>query len=283
MSAVIIDGKAVAAEIREQVKAEAEALKAKGVVPCIAVALVGDDPASHTYVRNKVRTAEELGMRSIHRILPESTSQAELLALVAEWNADPEVHGILVQLPLPKQIEARAVIEAIAPAKDVDGFHPFNVGTLLTGGDALPPCTPAGVIELIKRAGVDLAGKEVVVVGRSNIVGKPVAMLLLAENATVTICHSRTHDLAAVCRRADVLVAAVGRARIITADHVKEGAVVIDVGTNRVDGKLVGDVDFASVSQKAAALTPVPGGVGPMTIAMLLKNTVTAAGRQSGG
>ncbi|MCC2668848.1 MAG: methylenetetrahydrofolate dehydrogenase/methenyltetrahydrofolate cyclohydrolase [Armatimonadetes bacterium] len=281
MSAVIIDGKAVAAEIQQEVAAEAATLRAKGVIPCIAVALVGDDPASHTYVRNKVRTAEQLGLRSVHRIFPADTSQAELLDLVREWNEDPSVSGILVQLPLPPQIESRAVLEAIDPRKDVDGFHPFNVGTLVTGGVSLPPCTPAGILELIRRAGVSLAGKEAVVVGRSNIVGKPVAMMLLAEHATVTICHSRTQDLASVCRRGDVLVAAVGRARLITADHVKEGAVVIDVGTNRVDGKLVGDVDFASVSQKAAALTPVPGGVGPMTIAMLLKNTVTAARLQA--
>lgn len=282
MGATIIDGKAVAAEMQEALATEAEALQARGVTPCIAVALVGEDPASQTYVRNKIRTAERLGLRSIHEVLPVETTQAELLALVRRWNEDPEVHGILVQLPLPKQIDSRAVLEAIDPRKDVDGFHPFNIGSLLTGGTPMPPCTPAGIMELIRRAGVDLAGKEAVVVGRSNIVGKPVALLLLAENATVTICHSRTHDLAAVCRRADVLVAAAGRARLITAEHVKEGAVVIDVGTNRVDGKLVGDVDFEAVSAKAGALTPVPGGVGPMTITMLLKNTLTAARLQSG-
>lgn len=282
MSAVIIDGKAVAAELQEQIAAEAAALRETGVQPTIAVALVGEDPASHTYVRNKIRTAERLGFRSIDRFLPESTSQEELLNLVRSWNEAPDVHGILVQLPLPRQIDSRVILEAIDPRKDVDGFHPYNIGSLVTGGTPMPPCTPAGVMELIRRSGVSLAGKEAVVVGRSNIVGKPVSLMLLAENATVTICHSRTRDLAEVCRRADVLVAAVGRAGLITADHVKEGAVVIDVGTNRVDGKLKGDVDFDAVRERAAAITPVPGGVGPMTITMLMKNTLTAARLQSG-
>jgi len=281
MSAVILDGKAVAAEMQEALAAEAAALRSRGVAPTIAVTLLGDDPASHTYVRSKIKTAERLGMRSIDRILPESTTQEELLALIHEWNNAPDVHGILVQLPLPRQIDPRAVIEAIDPRKDVDGFHPFNVGCLVAGSTPMPPCTPAGILELIRRSGIELPGKEAVVVGRSNIVGKPVALLLLAENATVTVCHSRTHDLAEVCRRADVLVAAVGRARLIGPDHVKEGAVIIDVGTNRADGKLVGDVDFDAVREKAGAITPVPGGVGPMTITMLMKNTLIAARLQS--
>ncbi|MGV3724652.1 MAG: bifunctional methylenetetrahydrofolate dehydrogenase/methenyltetrahydrofolate cyclohydrolase FolD [Actinomycetota bacterium] len=282
MSATIIDGKAVAAEMQEALAGEAAALRAAGVAPTIAVALIGEDPASHTYVRNKIKTAERLGLRSIDRFLPASTTQEELLALVHEWNAAPDVHGILVQLPLPSQIDSRVILEAIDPRKDVDGFHPFNIGSLVTGGTPMPPCTPAGIMELISRSGIKLPGKEAVVVGRSNIVGKPVALLLLAEHATVTICHSRTRDLAEVCRRADVLVAAVGRARLIGPNHVKEGAVVIDVGTNRVDGKLVGDVDFDAVREKAAAITPVPGGVGPMTITMLMKNTLAAARLQSG-
>jgi methylenetetrahydrofolate dehydrogenase (NADP+)/methenyltetrahydrofolate cyclohydrolase len=255
-----------------------------GVTPCIAVVLVGDDPASHTYVRSKLRTADTLGIASRDAVLPAATSEEELLDLIGRLNADPAVHGILVQLPLPSHVDTRRVLLAVDPRKDVDGFHPINVGTLVaTGSTPLPPCTPAGCIALIERAGVDPAGREAVVVGRSNIVGKPVAMMLLARHATVTICHSRTRDLAAVCRRAEILVVAAGRARMIGADHVREGAVVIDVGTNRVDGKLAGDVDFDAVAEKAAAITPVPGGVGPMTIAMLMSNTVRAAELQTKG
>lgn len=279
MAATIIDGKAVAAELQECLAREAAELRERGVQPGLAVVLVGEDPASQTYVRSKLRTAERLGIRSIDHFPPAGISQEELLALVHQLNADPSVHGILVQLPLPKHINSRAVLEAIDPRKDVDGFHPYNIGSLLIGGTLLPPCTPAGIMELIGRSGIELTGKEAVVVGRSNIVGKPVSLMLLAANATVTVCHSRTHDLAAVCRRADVLVAAVGQPRLITADFVKEGAIVIDVGTNRVDGKLVGDVDFDAVREKAAAITPVPGGVGPMTITMLMKNTLASARR----
>lgn len=287
MAARIIDGKAVAAEIQEGLAVEAAQLRESGVLPTIAVVLVGDDPASHTYVNSKVRTAERLGMGSRAHILPESTPHAELIALVRQLNADPSVHGILVQLPLPAHIDAGEVLVTIDPLKDVDGFHPYNVGMLAQGGTPMPPCTPAGILELIRRGGVNLSGAEAVVVGRSNIVGKPVALMLLAENATVTVCHSRTRDLPAVCRRADVLVVAIGRPRMITSECVQEGAVVIDVGTNRLTqgpeaGKLCGDVDFAGVSQKAGAITPVPGGVGPMTITMLMKNTLTAARVQSG-
>ena len=277
--AEIIDGRAIAARIQEGVAARAAGLTARGVTPGIAVVLAGDDPASHTYVGMKIATAKRLGIHSEHYLLPESVSHGELMGVVRKLNADPAIHGILVQLPLPPQIDERAVLEGIDPQKDVDGFHPLNVGALVTGGKPLLPCTPAGIIEMLRATGVTMVGAEAVVVGRSNIVGKPVALLLLEEHATVTICHSRTRDLAAVCRRADILVAAVGKPRLITAEHVKPGAVVIDVGTNRVDGKLVGDVDFAAVSAVASAISPVPGGVGPMTIAMLLSNTVTAAER----
>jgi methylenetetrahydrofolate dehydrogenase (NADP+)/methenyltetrahydrofolate cyclohydrolase len=275
--AAIIDGKAIAAEMQEEIAAEAARLREQGVRPCLAVALVGDDPASHTYVRSKMRAAERLGIESRDHFLPASTSQEELLALIARLNRDREVHGILVQIPLPRHISERAVLEAVDPAKDVDGFHPYNVGALVEGGTPMPPCTPAGIVELIRRTGTDLTGKEAVVVGRSNIVGKPVAMLLLHQHATVTICHSRTRDLPTVCRRGDVLVVAIGRPRMVTGDYVKEGAVVIDVGNSRVDGKIVGDVDFESAAEKASAITPVPGGVGPMTITMLMRNTLTAA------
>lgn len=280
--ASIIDGKAIGARIQDQVRLDAEELKSRGIVPGLAVVLAGDDPASQVYVRSKIKTAKALGLNSFHHLLPESASQEVLLAVVNQLNDDPAVHGILVQLPLPRQIDPRTVLEAIDPRKDVDGFHPLNVGALVTGAETLVPCTPAGIIEMLKSTGVQLQGAEAVVVGRSNIVGKPVALLLLAENATVTVCHSRTRDLPAVCRRADILIAAVGRAGIITAECVKPGAVVIDVGTNRVDGKLVGDVDFAAVSEVAGAISPVPGGVGPMTIAMLMKNTVAAARRIEG-
>jgi len=275
---MIIDGKAIAAEIRAQVAEEVREFKAAtGITPCLAVVLAGEDPASRSYIRSKVRAAGEVGIASEDHLLPESISEAQLLQLVRELNENPAVHGILVQTPLPAQIRTPLVLAAVDPDKDVDGFHPRNVGQLVQGGTAMPPCTPAGIMVLLDRTGVDLVGKEAVVVGRSNIVGKPVAFLLLHRHATVTICHSRTQDLPGVCRRADVLVAAIGRARMIDARYVKPGAVVIDVGVNRVEGKVVGDVDFDAVSPIASAITPVPGGVGPMTIAMLMRNTLTAA------
>jgi methylenetetrahydrofolate dehydrogenase (NADP+) / methenyltetrahydrofolate cyclohydrolase len=275
---MIIDGKAIAAEIQVQVREEARQFQAEtGITPCLAMVLVGEDPASRSYVRSKMRIAGEVGIASEDHLLPESISEAQLLQLVRELNENPNVHGILVQVPLPAQIRTPEVLAAVDPNKDVDGFHPRNVGQLVQGGTAMPPCTPAGIIELLDRTGVELTGKEAVVVGRSNIVGKPVALMLLHRHATVTICHSRTRDLPAVCRRADVLVAAIGRARMIDAAYVKPGAVVIDVGINRVEGKLVGDVDFEAVSPIASAITPVPGGVGPMTPTMLMRNTLTAA------
>jgi methylenetetrahydrofolate dehydrogenase (NADP+) / methenyltetrahydrofolate cyclohydrolase len=243
---------------------------------------VGEDPASQIYVRKKMIVAADLGIRADDHILPESVSQEELLSLIDGLNADARIHGILVQLPLPRHIDEREVLRAVDPRKDVDGFHPFNVGTLVSTGSPSPPCTPAGIIELLRRTQVQMAGAEAVVVGRSAIVGKPTAILLLSENATVTICHSRTRDLPGVCRRADILVVAVGRPRLVTADFVKPGAVVIDVGVNRVDRKIVGDVDFEAVREIAGAITPVPGGVGPMTVAMLMRNTLTAARNLSG-
>jgi methylenetetrahydrofolate dehydrogenase (NADP+) / methenyltetrahydrofolate cyclohydrolase len=289
-----IDGKSIAAAVVEKAKAAGAQLKAEvGVNPGIAVVLVGEDPASAVYVRNKSRTAAECGFHSEQHTLSVETSESDLLALVAKLNADPAIHGILVQLPLPKQIDASKVLMAIDPDKDVDGFHPINVGRLASGAldQALVPCTPAGSVILAKHAlGSGLSGLEAVIVGRSNIVGKPVAQLLLAENCTVTICHSRTRDLPAVCRRGDILVAAVGRPEMVKGDWVKPGACVIDVGINRVpapekgEGKtrLVGDVDFAGASHVAGAIAPVPGGVGPMTIAMLMANTVIAAARKAG-
>lgn len=288
MSAALIDGKAFAAGLRARIATAVADLARGGVTPGLAVVLVGDDPASHVYVRNKAAQTAEAGMRSFEHRLPVETSEADLLALVARLNADPEVDGILVQLPLPRQIDAQKVIEAIAPEKDVDGFHPVNAGRLATGAPALVPCTPLGSIMLIKSVLPDLAGCEAVVVGRSNIVGKPMAQLLLAESCTVTVAHSRTRDLPAVCRRADILVAAVGRPEMVRGDWIKPGAIVIDVGINRVpnpaagEGKtrLVGDVAFAEAREVAGAITPVPGGVGPMTIACLLANTVTAACRR---
>jgi methylenetetrahydrofolate dehydrogenase (NADP+)/methenyltetrahydrofolate cyclohydrolase len=292
--ATLIDGKAIGARIQEQVRLEAEELAAKGIVPGLAVVLAGDDPASQVYVRSKIKTAKILGLNSFHHLLPESTSQDELLAVVQKLNEDPAVHGILVQLPLPKQIDPRAVLEAIDPRKDVDGFHPVNVGKLSIGErDGFVPCTPAGAIELLVRSGVDTRGKDAVIVGRSNIVGKPMAALLLLDapggNATVTVCHSRTADLAAQTRRADILIAAIGRPEMITGDMIKPGAVVIDVGINRVNDasvpkgyRIVGDVEFASARAVASLITPVPGGVGPMTIAMLMKNTVRAAAQIAG-
>ncbi len=280
MTANIIDGKLVSEQIRGKLRGEIERLKESGVTPGLAVVLVGEDPASQVYVRNKARSCEQLGMYSeVHR-LPAETSQVDLLALIEKLNEQSEIHGILVQLPLPKHIEEKAVIEAISVDKDVDGFHPENVGRLVVGEECYVPCTPAGVIELLKHADIEIAGKHAVVVGRSNIVGKPVSILLLQEHATVTICHSKTANLQEVIQSADIVVAAVGRPEMIAAKHLKPGAVVIDVGINRLaDGRLVGDVDFEDAKQVASYITPVPGGVGPMTITMLLKNTVEAARR----
>lgn len=281
--AMRIDGKAIAAAIRQELKQEVATLAAQGIIPGLAVILVGSDPASCTYVRNKQRACAEVGIYSEQVSLPEETTEEELLAAVRRLNARPDIHGILCQLPLPRHLDDKAVIAAIDPAKDVDAFHAENVGRVMLGEQRFVPCTPAGVMELLHRSGIPVAGRDCVVIGRSNIVGKPMAMLLLQENATVTVCHSRTADLAAHCRRADILIAAVGRPGFVTADMVKPGATVIDVGINRdANGRLCGDVDFAAVEPIAGAITPVPGGVGPMTIAMLLRNTVAAA-RQAQG
>jgi len=280
MTAEIIDGNALSASVRQQLAQRAAALSAKGVTPCLAVILAGEDPASAVYVRNKVKACEAAGMRSLKDVYPADVQPATLLGRIAELNADPTVHGILVQLPLPKQFDAAAVLEAIAPEKDVDGFHAENVGALMQGAPRFIPCTPYGIMEMLKSRKVNLKGAEVVIVGRSNLVGKPMAMLLLAASATVTICHSQTRDLGFHTRRADILVAAVGRAKIITGDMIKPGATVIDVGINRdAEGKMCGDVDFASAKEVAGLITPVPGGVGPMTITMLLANTLEAAER----
>ncbi len=280
--ATIIDGKAVSAAVRAEVAAEVEELKAKGITPGLAVIIVGDDPASRVYVNNKKKACAEAGIYSEEFALPADTTQEELLALVASLNGRSDINGILCQLPLPKGLSDKDVIEAISPIKDVDAFHAQNVGNIMIGDYHFLPCTPAGVMELLHRAGVEVAGKRCVVIGRSNIVGKPMAMLLLHENGTVTVCHSKTQELAAVCREADILVAAVGRAKFVTADMVKPGAAVIDVGMNRDEnGKLCGDVDYAAVEPIAGYITPVPGGVGPMTIAMLLKNTLMAAKLQN--
>ncbi len=283
MSAQILDGKALAAEIRSEVKTQVAALAEKGVSTALAVILVGDDSASQVYVRNKIKACADTGIRSLEFRMPAETTQQQLLAKIAELNADESVDGILVQLPLPKQINADAVISAIDPAKDVDGFHVANAGALVTGKQGFVPCTPFGVMRLIEKSSVNPRGKSAVIVGRSNIVGKPMALLLLAADATVTVAHSCTPDLSAVTRNADILVAAVGRAKLIKADMVKPGAVVIDVGMNRDEnGKLCGDVDFAEVKEIAGSITPVPGGVGPMTIAMLMQNTVLAAQMRRG-
>lgn len=284
MSAKIIDGKILAAEVKACAAQAVRFLQERyGITPCLAVLLVGDDPASQVYVRGKANDCEACGIESRVIRLPAGTTQAELLARLGTLAADSAVHGILVQLPLPRHIDPAAVIEAIPPEKDVDGFTPVNAGRLLNGEPCFAPCTPAGCLRMIEAAGVDLDGKHAVVVGRSNIVGKPAALLLMQKNATVTVCHSHTRDLAAVCRTADILIAAVGKARFITADMVKPGAVVIDVGINRgADGKLHGDVDFAAAAEKAAFITPVPGGVGLMTRAMLMQNTVEAAARLNG-
>lgn len=278
----IIDGKAISMDIKNEVKVKAEELKAKGIEPCLAVVLVGEDPASQVYVRNKKKACEYCGIKSLNYELSEDTTEEELLSLIDELNANKECNGILVQLPLPKHIDENKVLLRILPEKDVDGFHPYNVGLLSIGKADLKACTPAGCIELIKRSGVDITGKHCVVVGRSNIVGKPVGMLLLSENGTVTICHSKTKDIKAVCREADILVAAVGIPKFIKGDMVKESVVVIDVGINRMDnGKLCGDVDFDEVEKKASYITPVPGGVGPMTIAMLMNNCIVACKKQN--
>lgn len=275
--AVIIDGNAVAAQVKEEIRQEMAELATLGVTPGLSVVLVGNDQGSQVYVRNKEKACQNLGIVSQVVRMPETTSQAEVVSKVEELNRDAKVHGILVQMPLPAHIHAQTVMATLLPEKDADGFHPRNLGKLLLGEPGPLPCTPAGVVHLLKAAGVAIAGKEAVVIGRSNIVGKPLSVLLLRENATVTVCHSHTKDLAAVARRADILVAAIGRARMIKADFIKPGAVVIDVGMNREDGKLCGDVDFAAAKEVAGWITPVPGGVGPMTIAMLLKNTVAAA------
>ncbi len=278
IAARIIDGKAVAASVRERVAAEVPAFEAeRGRPPVLATVLVGEDPASQVYIGGKHRACEEVGIRSAHRDLSAATSEAELLELVEELNRDEAVDGILVQLPVPEQIDPDRVVAAIDPAKDVDGLTPVNAGLLAHGMPGLVSCTPAGVMELLRHEGVELEGAEAVVVGRSKLVGVPVSRLLLAANATVTVCHSRTRDLAEVCRRADVLVAAVGVPRLLGGEAIKPGAVVIDVGVNRTDDGLVGDVDFEAASERAAAITPVPGGVGPMTVAMLLVNTLAAA------
>ncbi|MEX2415971.1 MAG: bifunctional methylenetetrahydrofolate dehydrogenase/methenyltetrahydrofolate cyclohydrolase FolD [Paenibacillaceae bacterium] len=282
MTAQIINGKEIAAEIKLKLEQEVKALTDRGITPGLTVVVVGEDPASQVYVRNKGKECEKLGMRSEIIRLPETTSQAELLAILDGLNNNGEVHGILVQLPLPKHIQEEAILLAIEPTKDVDGFHPVNVGNMVIGGDSYLPCTPAGVIELIRRTGLDMAGKHAVIIGRSNIVGKPVSMLLLREHATVTICHSRTKNIEEITRQADILIAAVGRAKLVNRNWVKPGAVVIDVGVNRLeDGKLAGDVDFEDVKEVAGYITPVPGGVGPMTITMLLQNTLQAAKRSA--
>lgn len=279
----IIDGKAVSRAVREQVAAETAQLKEKGIVPGLAVIIVGEDPASQVYVNNKEKACAEVGFYSEKFALPESTTQQELNALVEELNARKDINGILCQLPLPAHLNDKEVINLISPEKDVDAFHPVNVGAIMIGDYNFLPCTPAGVMELIHSTGVDISGKKAVVIGRSNIVGKPMAMLLLHENATVEITHSKTKNLSEITSQADILVAAIGKAKFVTADMIKQGAVVIDVGMNRDEnGKLCGDVDFASAADKCSFITPVPGGVGPMTISMLMKNTLTAAKLQNG-
>ncbi len=283
MEPKIIDGNALAAQVKAQAKKDADALKAKGITPRLIVFLVGEDPASAVYVRGKEKDCEECGFDSEVVRLPADTTEADLLARIETENKNPKTHGILVQLPVPKQIDERRVIEAIAPEKDVDGFTPINIGRLQVGEDCFVPCTPAACIVMIESAGVDLTGKDAVVVGRSNIVGKPVATLLTQKNATVTVCHTKTRGLAEKCRAADVLIAAVGRPKCITGDMVGPGAVVIDVGINRgEDGKLCGDVDYEAAAKVASAITPVPGGVGPMTRAMLMANTIKAAQAAAG-
>jgi methylenetetrahydrofolate dehydrogenase (NADP+)/methenyltetrahydrofolate cyclohydrolase len=283
MSARLIDGKALAARLRSELVPRVEQLKARGHAPGLAVLLVGDDPASAVYVRNKIKACEDCGIRSVFEKLPGNIGESELIDIIGRLNADPALHGILVQLPLPKHLNAQRVLESIAFSKDVDGLHATNAGLTLMGTPHFRSCTPYGVMKMLESIGIDLAGRHAVVIGRSNMVGKPMAMLLLAANATVTICHSGTRDLGAITRQADILVAAVGRRALVTADMVKPGAVVIDVGTNKTaEGKLAGDVDFDAVKDVAGWISPVPGGVGPMTIAMLLTNTVEAAERAAG-
>jgi methylenetetrahydrofolate dehydrogenase (NADP+)/methenyltetrahydrofolate cyclohydrolase len=278
MTAQILDGKSLAAQVRAQVKEKVSRLAQRGIKPGLAVILAGENPASRVYVRNKTRACKEAGLHSVQINYPESVTEAELLDRIGALNADPSIHGILVQLPLPKGIDSAKILQAVSPAKDVDGFHEANLGALLAGTPRMVPCTPAGVMRMLEHAGVALPGRRAIVLGRSNIVGKPLAQLLLQKDATVTICHSKTKDLAAVTREADVLVAAIGRAKLVTANMVKPGACVIDVGINRLDdGSLAGDVDFAPVKEVAGWITPVPGGVGPMTIAMLLENCVKSA------
>ncbi len=274
----LISGKEISANVKHRIKAEVEELKQKGVTPGLAVILVGNDPASSIYVNSKERTCEELGMYSKKYLLGEDTTEEELLCLIKELNADDKIHGILCQLPLPKHLDESVVINSILPSKDVDAFHPQNVGKIMIGDYDFLPCTPAGIMEMLHQKNIEIEGKEAVVIGRSNIVGKRMAMLLLHDNATVTVCHSRTKNLKDICKRADILVAAVGKAKFVTEDMVKDGAVVVDVGMNRDEnGKLCGDVDFEKVSKKCSFITPVPGGVGPMTIAMLMQNTLTSA------
>ena len=278
MAATIIDGKSLAAAVRAAQKGTVDSLAARGVRPGLAAVLVGNDPASRVYVRNKARACEETGVRSETHEFPDDVSENALMACIARLNADRTVHGILVQLPLPRQLDPGRILATVSPAKDVDGFHAANLGALVQGRPGFVPGTPAGVMRLLEHAGVPLAGRHAVIVGRSTIVGKPLALLLLQKDATVTICHSKTRDLASVTRQADILIAAVGRAKLVTADMVKPGACVIDIGVNRLpDGKLAGDVDFAAVKEVAGSITPVPGGVGPMTVAMLIVNTVRAA------
>ena len=277
----IIDGKIISGSVKDRVAKEVAELKQKGITTGLAVIIVGEDPASKVYVANKKKACEALGIISEEYALPESTTQQELLALIDTLNKKESINGILCQLPLPKHLNEDEVINAILPEKDVDAFHPQNVGKIMLGDYDFVPCTPAGIMEMLDYEGIDITGKTCVVIGRSNIVGKPMGMLLLHKNGTITICHSRTKDLASVCKKADILVAAVGRPNFVTYDMVKDGAVVIDVGINRVDGKLVGDVDFNAVKDKCSAITPVPGGVGPMTIAMLMQNTVTASKKQN--
>ncbi len=281
--AKIIDGKAISAEIRQELSDEtSKFIEETGITPGLAVVIVGTDPGSQLYVSNKEKACAEIGFYSEKHELPEETSEEKILSLVERLNSDDKIHGVLVQLPLPPHVNEDKIIDTIDPMKDVDGFHPVSIGNLLIGKPGFVPCTPHGIIVLLERSGIDIVGKNAVVVGRSNIVGKPVSILLLKENATVTICHSRTKDLAAETRRADILVAAIGKARMITADMVKDGVAVIDVGMNRVDGKWAGDVDFDEVEKKASAITPVPGGVGPMTIAMLMQNTLKSAQMRAG-
>jgi methylenetetrahydrofolate dehydrogenase (NADP+)/methenyltetrahydrofolate cyclohydrolase len=283
MAAKILDGKALAARIRGELAADVAAMSGSGIRPGLAVVLVGEDPGSQVYVRNKTKACHEAGFRTFDHHLPANTAEDELLALVATLNANPDVDGILVQLPLPRGIDARRVLLAVDPAKDVDGFHPDNLGRLLMGEPRFIACTPFGIMRLIEESGIALAGAEAVVVGRSNIVGKPMAALLIQADATVTVCHSHTRDLPGTVGRADLLIVAVGRPELIQGAWIKPGAVVIDVGMNRLpSGKLVGDVDFAAAATRASAITPVPGGVGPMTIAMLLSNTLTSARRRKG-